>query len=176
MNFGSHKSWESYVDSLNTPLRFDAKASGAERDYAFSVLRKANLYFYQQHIAKLPQDMREQIKRGMYASQSHKKREQAHPILDRFAEYLRQKCRLPITDQPTIGFYHFDEIIFRVEFDSEKPWSEIDDEIPPFFEGFRVLRFRQSERFTPRSVRELLEHFELTESVNKPEDRERKGS
>ena len=145
MNFGSHQSWESYLESLDKPLRFDENATKEEQDYAFSVLGESNRYFYPKHVASLPRTERKLIKRGLHPSQSHDRGEDARLVMERFKEYLRANCSLPITQEPEVGFYHGDQIIFSLCFDSDESWAVIDDVIPPFFEGFRILRFRQSE-------------------------------
>ncbi len=144
MDFGDHKSWQAYQESLPEPLRFDAEATEAERDHAFDVLGKANTHFYQQHITTLPLEVQAELKNGTHPSQSHERSEQALPTFEQFRSFLEENCTIPITDV-SFGNYHGDQIIFSVRFDSEKPWPEIDEEIPAFFAGFRVKRGRQSE-------------------------------
>lgn len=144
MDFGDHKSWQSYQESLPEQLRFDADASEAERNQAFDVLEQANSHFFQQHLASLSSETRKEIENGTHPSQSHERDEQALPIFEKFSSFLEETCAIPITDA-SLGHYHGDQIIFSVRFDSDKPWLEIDDEIPSFFEGFRIKRVRQSE-------------------------------
>lgn len=144
MDFGDHKSWQAYQESLSEPLRFEAGATEAERDHAFAVLKKANDYFYQQHLSTLPPEIRVELDNGTHPSQSHERDEQAQPIFEKFRSFLDKTCTIPITDV-SLGHYHGNRVIFYVRFDSEKSWSEIDEEIPIFFEGFWVKRVRQSE-------------------------------
>lgn len=143
MDFGDHKSWQAYEESLSEPLRFDAEANEDERNHAFEVLGKANAHFYQQHISTLSPEVQAELKNGTHPSQSHELDEQALPIFEQFWSSLEENCTIPIYDA-ALGHYHGDQIIFSVRFDSEKPWSEIDEEIPSFFAGFRVKRNRQS--------------------------------
>ena len=145
MNFGDHKSWESYTESLLTPLKFGPGASTQEREQAFEILREANRYFYLKHIASLPRNIKKEIEGGTHASQSHQMQPQAQLALDRFINFLNQHSNHPITKGPTMGLYHGNQIVFSVRFDSKLPWNRIDNDIPPFFEGFRILRVRQSE-------------------------------
>ena len=145
MDFANHKSWEAYLESRDAPLKFGAEATEPERDEAFQILGESNRHFYPQHIATLPFKIRRQIKKGKHPSQAHERHEDASPVMADFRRYLAANCRLPITEQPKMGFYHGDQIIFSVRFDSELPWAEIDEEIPPFYEGYRIFRIRQSE-------------------------------
>ncbi|MFK5924815.1 MAG: hypothetical protein QM496_21765 [Verrucomicrobiota bacterium] len=144
MNFGDHKSWQAYQESLSMPLRFDAKATVDERNHAFDVLRKAKVYFSKQHFASLPPDISAELERGTHPSQSHERYEMAVPIFEQFRSMLEESCKIPITE---MGLYQYrdKQIILSVRFDSEKPWAEIDEEIPAFYFGFWVKRARQSE-------------------------------
>ena len=151
VDFSDHKSWDAYVESLDTPLKFGADATDEERDKAFRVLGEANRYFYPKHVATLASDIRRQIEEGLHPSQSHEQREAAAAVMADFTRFLAANCDLSITEQPAMGFYHGDLTIFNLRFDSELPWSEIDNEIPPFYKGFRIFRIRQSdfERLNP---------------------------
>jgi len=154
MTFGDHKSWQSYIESLSTPLKFGTEATTQERDQAFEVLREANHYFYAKHVATLPKNIRSEIEKGTHASQSHQRQPQAQLAMDRLCDFLNQNCTLTITKMPTMGLYHGDQIVFSVRFDSNLAWKQIDNQIPPFFEGFRILRVRQSdfETLNPKKI------------------------
>ena len=145
MDFAEHKSWEAYLEARDVPLKFGADASEAESDEAFQILGEANRHFYPKHLATLPAAIRQQIESGEHPSQSHERHEAASAVMAEFEHYLAENCSLPITEAPRMGFYHGDQIIFSVRFDSERPWAEIDDEIPPFYMGYRIFRTRQSE-------------------------------
>ena len=152
MDYGSHISWESFEESFEEPLKFGPDASEEERNHAFDVLGRALRYFYRLHLDSLPENLRTSIENADHPSLSHDRDGEARLPLAKFEEFLKANCEVPITEGPTLGFYHMDQIIFSVTFDSDLPWREVDCQIPPHFLGYRVLRGRQSEINTVRQT------------------------
>jgi len=143
--FDSHSSWQAYCESRNAPLRFGSDATEEEHEEAFRILGAANRHFWAKHLATLSSEVRREIENHKHPSQSHQRHEEAEVMMTAFAQFLDETCRISITEPPRMGFYHGDQIIFTVRFNSEEPWAKIDQEIPPFFQGYRISRTRQSD-------------------------------
>ena len=145
VEYGTHISWESFEESFDEPLKFGADASETERDHAFDVLGRALRHFYRLHLDSLPTKLRDASEKGDHPSLSHEREAEARIAMTKFEEFLKANCEISIVEGPTLGFYHMDQIIFSVTFDSDLPWKQIDHQIPPHFLGYRILRGRQSE-------------------------------
>lgn len=102
-------------------------------------------HLWDQHVARLTREERQQLDAGEHPSQSHSRMERAMPIFEEFRSHVTS---LPYVIDAKVGAYHLDRIIFTVLVSQQADWRTWQTEIPPFYRGFEV----KSAKSAPESL------------------------
>ena len=140
-----YDSWQAFDEPRPDSKSLSSNARPEDMNKAIEMLKAGQQYYWSLHYKTLSKELKRKVDDATHPCFSHEKSNEALVYLDEFSILLKEKCNLPITMEPTIGFYHGDQIIFSLRVDSELPWFKIDKQIPAYFKGFRIFRYRESD-------------------------------
>lgn len=128
LNIGKHLSLESYLEEYPHPFNNSEQMTVQQQEEAAKLLKHLKNYFFKLHTHQLPRTEENHLS-----------------ALNKLDKKLNSQ-RLIVIEKIERSIYFHDEKILTVKFRSKKSWQEIDRIIPPYFEGFGVLRHRMEQK------------------------------
>jgi hypothetical protein len=120
------------AEGLTGPLsKIEDEAERERRLHEYGELER---FLFAKHLASLSEAEQQEYQAGAHASQSHRFRDLAQPIVQQLQEEL---ARRGYAAKVEIGFYHLDRLVLSAELSrwpSEEEWPSW----PWFFRGFQV--------------------------------------